>query len=149
MLTSLKRLRVRFLIAAVVLGLSAAAADAGPPPGMRWSDHARLHGSTVTPAPNAGRSFSRSYSAPSTSSAIVRSPIRNVVPSTSSTVTVRGPDGVLRTYPMVGGTIVMQGQGAQSIVTQPQNSSAAPATVAPQAVPGSVVVPCPPTVPVR
>lgn len=80
---------------AVALSLGTVApAEAAPPPGMRWSDHAGLNGprsqpTRVVPAYSTPR-FSR-YS-PVTMMPAVMTPA-------PGPVSVRGPDGVVRTYP--------------------------------------------------
>lgn len=80
---------------AAALFLAAGPAEAAPPEGMRWSD-------TV------GLTSPRRPSQPQRVGPVVRSPrfysyapVTTVSTAPPTTVTVRGPDGVVRTYPVV------------------------------------------------
>jgi len=98
----------------VTAGLAAAA----PPPGMRWSDQAfgPSWASRTTPTPYyTGPSYS--YSAPAVVSApVVTAPAAvATAPATTpaaATIAIRGPDGVVRNYPVQSGTTTAQGQVA-------------------------------------
>ncbi|MFO0802666.1 MAG: hypothetical protein U0791_06030 [Gemmataceae bacterium] len=80
-------------VTAVVLGFTGTA-SADPGKGFRWSDHAwgtAPRGQSMRTLP--------SYANPGPSS------------SAAGTVAVRGPDGVVRTYPVEGGAIVQRQTG--------------------------------------
>jgi hypothetical protein len=113
--------------------------EAAPPPGMRWSDTAGLTSPRRTSQPttvSSAVSFPQfSSSAPITVAPAVAAPT-----STQATISVRGPDGIVRTYP-VEGPVVQQGapayiaiQGSDGIVRTYQvvdNPPAAPVVTNP------------------
>lgn len=120
-LFKVKLLTIPVAVFSALLSLSATPAEAAPPPGMRWSDAVGLtsprhatHSTTFAPAISSPL-FS-SY-IPATVTPAVENPA-----STGATISVRGPDGVARTYP-VEGPVVQQGaptyiavQGSDGIV---------------------------------
>jgi hypothetical protein len=139
-------------VAVLPLGFSGQAA-ADPGPGLRWSDIA--WGSRGTQPRRAmmsytyPRSFGYSYGYyPVAQPAVVWS--TPVAPSTAAapaTVAIRGPDGVVRTFPVEGGAVQQQvalpGQVAQSFVSVQGPDGVVrsyPVASSPAAVPGQVIV---------
>lgn len=85
---------------ALTLG-TVAPAEAAPPEGMRWSDHAGLNGPRSQPTRVGPTVRSpRFYSYPP----VTMMPA-GMTP-TPATVSVRGPDGVVRTYPALSSPLV-------------------------------------------
>lgn len=150
------------LVAAMPV-VSSGRAAAAPPPGLRWSDQAFRSGGT--PTSGAVSSFApRSYSypqsygytpayyppvAPAVAAAAPVAPgTTAVAPGTSAsqeTIAIRGPDGVVRSFPVQGGAVQQQvalpGQGAQSFVSVTGSDGVVryyPAA-SPPAVPGPVI----------
>jgi len=120
----------KMLLAGFGAVVTLASLNAAPPPGLRWSDHAGLRGSTATPAATSSTAF-RSTSSVSGQSAL------------GQTVTVRGADGVLRTYPLASTAVVTQGQGGQSPAairtTPPAAMPPAPMPTAPATTPSKKI----------
>ena len=117
-LFNMKRITILSIGFAVVASLClTVSAEAAPPPGMRWSDTAGL---------TSPRSSSRStFVAPTVSSTqffsnapVVAAPAVSTPTSNSATISVRGPDGIVRTYP-VEGPVVQQGAPAYVAVQGP------------------------------
>jgi hypothetical protein len=88
---------------ALVIGF-AGTASADPGKGFRWSDHAWGNSSRTQTA----------RSAP----AAVYSPAATPSSSTAGTIAVRGPDGVVRNYPVEGGATVQRQTGLPGQATQ-------------------------------
>lgn len=90
--------------AAILTFGAGAPAEAAPPPGMRWSDHAGLGGTRSQPT-----RVVPSYSTPRfySYSPVTMTPAVATPTATPATISVRGPDGVVRTYP-VEGPVVQQ-----------------------------------------
>lgn len=123
-------------LALAALVLLATAAVAAPPPGLRWSDMVGVRGSTVTPArPAAVPRFG--YPAFTASPAAVAA---GVGADTVGTVTLRGPDGAYRTFPVAASATGFQGAGAQSYVSVRDGDGLVPAyPVALTATPSPVI----------
>lgn len=110
-------------------------AEAAPPPGMRWSDTAGLTSPRRTSQPTTVGFPQFSSSVP-----VALAPAAATPTSTQATISVRGPDGIVRTYP-VEGPVVQQGapayiaiQGSDGIVRTYQvveSPSAAPVVTNP------------------
>ncbi|MBX9623593.1 MAG: hypothetical protein K2X82_07245 [Gemmataceae bacterium] len=102
----------------IVSAISAGAGNrvtAAPPPGERWSDMA-FRGSSSAPPSRVGPSYAapRYYSAPRPAPGYPQPAapaVASAAPATPATVAIRGPDGVVRTFPVEGPT-VQQGQPA-------------------------------------
>lgn len=85
------------VLSAVLLLASAGSVAAAPPPGMRWSDQA-FGGSSSRP-PRTRTVSSHTYPRAFNYYSHPGSP---VLPApTPATVAIRGPDGVVRSYPVV------------------------------------------------
>jgi hypothetical protein len=91
-------------VALTLLLGSAGPVSAAPPPGMRWSDHSGAGGSSP-------RSSQRTAPALGAVPAIPPAGATGVTAApAANTITIRGPDGVLRTYPLAGDASVVQSQ---------------------------------------
>lgn len=104
------------LLAAVAFFGTINAITAAPPPGLRWGDTAFGNYSRTRPA------VPTYFAVPSTVAAapsvVVGSPAVAAAPV--QTITIRGADGVVRTYPVVGGVVQQLPAEATTGATQPR-----------------------------
>jgi hypothetical protein len=101
--------RTKLLTLALSLGL-AGAATAAPPPGSRWSDQAFGRPS---------RSSARVAPAAIAPTVVSGTAVTTATPAVAGqTVAVRGPDGVVRYFPVAGGAVVRQQTGSPNLASQ-------------------------------
>jgi len=89
--------------AVLSLGVTATPAQAAPPPGMRWSDTVGLTSPRSQLQPTMRRAplyAARNYY--SYAPSVVSPGVTTTAPA-PATIAIRGPDGVVRNYPVVGG----------------------------------------------
>jgi len=120
---------------ATLLG-SAGLVSADPGKGLRWSDYAFGPSRTQTSRP----ATQYYYSTVPTTSGIVTAPST----TTGQTITIRGADGVVRTFPVQGGVVqqmptqsTVMIQGADGVIrSYPAATGGTPGTT-------TIIVPCP------
>ena len=146
-------------LVAVLSVVLASPASAAPPPGMRWSDTAGVSGRShyrAAPVVAPQRfAIAPTLAAPQFSSfaPVVGTPAAVAATPATSTVTVRGPDGTVRTF-VVEGQVVQQGgpttyaavRGPDGVVRSFPGAVAIPSVPAAGPPPAPVVVypPCRP-----